>query len=161
MPEAEYITNSSFYFDIDGIELVIKSVSGISIEMKVAGGGTAIGCMKGGKAQTQAVPGGVTYGSAVTLKFVAGNEGSQQAITDWYQKCHPQSYTGGAKEGRSNRKTGSFVIYDGNGNEGARYTFFDLFPNNLTQTKSVGVDKMGELAEDSIELQFTKLVREV
>jgi phage tail-like protein len=155
----EYLTNSTFFMDIDGMDLVIKKVSGISIEMKVAANNAAIGCMKDGKTQTQATPGAVSYGSAVTLEYVAGNEADQQKITDWYKKCHATSFSGGATQSRQNRKTGSLFIYDGNGIIGAEYEFIDLFPSNLTQTDQMGVDKPGELATDKMELRFTKCIR--
>jgi len=155
----EYLTNSSFFFDIDGMELVIKKVAGIKIQMKVAANNAAIGCMKDGKTQTQSTPGAVTYGSAVTLEYVGGNEADQQKITDWYKKCHATSFSGGATESRKQRKTGSFFVFDMNGKIGAQFDFTDLFPSNLTQTDSLGVDKSGELAIDKMELRFTKCMR--
>ena len=155
----EYLTNSSFFMDIDGMELVIKKVSGIKITMKVAANNAAIGCSKDGKTQTQTYPGGVNYGSAVTLEYVAGNEADQQKIADWYNKCHASSFSGGATESRKQRKTGCLFVYDGNGGIGAEFEFIDLFPSNMTQTGSLGIDKSGELAIDKMELRFTKCTR--
>jgi hypothetical protein len=159
MADIEYNYNSSFWFDCDGLELVIQKVSGLSIEIKVAAGSGAIGCMKDGKTQTQATPGTVEYGGAVKLEYVAGNESDQQKITDWYRKCHATSFSGGTTEARKNRKTGSLFIFDGGGKITCQYDFIDLFPSNLTQTETLSVDQAGELAKDTMELRFTQVLR--
>ncbi|MFY7804351.1 MAG: phage tail protein [Limnoraphis robusta] len=156
----EFLTNSKFYFEIDGItDLLIKKVSGPEITIEVAGGDAPIGCTKGGISQTQAVIGGVKYSSAITLTFVAGNEAAQKKLEDWYIKCHAEAYSGGKTEARKNRKTGSLTIYDGDGEE-MRFDFTDLFPGTLKQASGVlGVDQSGQNAEDTLELKFTKIVR--
>ena len=159
MADIEYNTNSSFYFDCDGMELVIAKVTIPPIEMKVAAGSGAIGCGRDGKTQTQATPGAVELSSGLKLEYVAGNEGDQQKITDWYKKCHATSFSGGATESRKNRKTASLFIYDMNGKIGAQYDFSDCFPSNLTQTSQLDVSQSGELAKDTMEIRFTKMVR--
>lgn len=159
MPE-EYLTNSKFYFDIDGIQdLLIKSVNGPEITIEVAGGDAPIGVTKGGKSQTQSVIGGVKYSSAITLTYVAGNEGVQKALEEWYIKCHAEAFSGGQTQARTNRKNGSLIIYDGDGKE-MRFDFTDLFPGTIKQASgTLGLDKSGQVAEDTIELRFTKIVR--
>ena len=161
MAVEEYLTNSKFYFELDGItDLLIKNVSGPEIEMEVAGGDAPLGCTKGGKTQTQATIGGVKYNSAITLTFIAGNEGTQKKLEDWYVKCHSEAFSGGAVEARKSRKTGSLVVYDGDGKEGMRFDFTDLFPSTLKQAGgTLGTDQSGQLAEDTLELKFTKLIR--
>lgn len=159
MPGIEYNTNSSYFVDIDGIQLVVSKVSGISIEMKVAAGSGAIGITKDGKTQTQSTPGGVTYGSALKLEYVGGNEADQQKLMDWYKKCHATSFSGGATSSRSERKTASLFILDGNGKIGAQYDFTDCFPANMTQTSQMDISKPGELAKDTLEIRFTKVTR--
>lgn len=157
----EFLTNSKFYFEIDGItELLVKSVNGPEITIEVAGGDAPIGVTKGGISQTQSVIGGVKYNSGVTLTYVAGNEGVQKALEDWYIKCHSEAYSGGKTEARKNRKTGSLTIYDGDGNE-MRFNFTDLFPSTIKQASgTLGPDSSGQVAEDTLELKFTKIVRE-
>jgi hypothetical protein len=159
MADIEYNTNAAFYFDCDGMELVIEKCTIPPIEMKVAAGSGAIGCGRGGKTQTQATPGAVEYGSGLKLEYVAGNEAEQKKISTWYKKCHPTSFSGGATESRKNRKTASLFIYDMNDNIGAQYDFIDCFPSNLNQTSQLDVSKPGELAKDTMEIRFTKMVR--
>lgn len=159
MADIEYLTNSTFFFDIDGLDLVISKVSGIKIEMKVAANKAAIGIGKDGKTQTQSTPGATSYSSGVKIEYVAGNEADQEKLTKWYQKCHATSFSGGATDARNQRKTGSFFIYKNNGEIACEFEFIDLFPSKLTQTDQLGVDKSGELAKDTLELRFTKLTR--
>jgi phage tail-like protein len=155
----EYLTNSTFFFDIDGLDLVISKVSGLKIEMKTAANKAAIGIGKDGKTQTQCTPGATSYSSGVKIEYVAGNEADQEKLTKWYQKCHATSFSGGATQSRQERKTGSLFIYDGNGKVCAEFEFIDLFPSKLTQTDQLGVDKSGELAKDTLEFRFTKCTR--
>ncbi|MBL1176274.1 phage tail protein [Pantanalinema sp. GBBB05] len=161
MPDVEYLTNAKFYFEIDGItDLLVQKVSGPEIELTVAGGDAPIGVTKGGKTQTQSVIGGVKYNSTITLTYVAGNEGPQKKLEDWYIQCHAESYAGGETKGRSNRKTGSLVVYDGDGAEGMRFNFTDLFPCDISQAGGdLSPDKAGEIAVDTLQLGFTKVVR--
>jgi len=55
MPDVEYNTNASFFWDCDGMELVIEKCTLPPIEIKVAAGSGAIGCGRDGKTQTQAL----------------------------------------------------------------------------------------------------------
>lgn len=158
----QYLTSSRFYFEIDGVtSLLVKKVSGPSISMTVAGGDTAIGVTKGAKTQTQSTIGGVEYGDKITLTYVGGNEADQQKLFDWYNKCHVDTYSGGGSEATKSRKTGSLVIYDPDGKEAMRFNFTDLFPGNATQIGSLSVESGGQLAEDSLELYFTQVIRKV
>ncbi|MDJ0844488.1 phage tail protein [Crocosphaera sp.] len=162
MADIQYLTNSKFYFEIDGITgLVIKSVNGPEIEMEVVGGDTAIGVTKDAKTQTQATIAGVKYNSTITLTYVAGNESDQKKLSDWYNDCHPDAYSGGASKAMDSRKTGKLSIYNPDGKEAMRFDFTDLFPGNKQQVSTLGVDQSGNLAEDTLELYFTKVVRAV
>ena len=158
----QYLSNSKFYFEIDGVtSLTLKTVNGPEIEMEVAGGDAAIGCTKDAKTQTQATVGGVKYNSTMTLTYVAGNEGEQKKLSDWYNDCHPDAFSGGASKAMDSRKTGSLVIYNPNGAEAMRFNFMDLFPGNKKQIGSLDIGSGGQLGEDSIELYFTQVVRKV
>ena len=158
----QYLSNSKFYFEIDGVTaLTLKTVNGPEIEMDVAGGDAAIGVTKDAKTQTQATIGGVKYNSTMTLTYVAGNEGEQAKLSEWYNDCHPDSFSGGASKAMDSRKTGSLVIYDPNGSEAMRFNFTDLFPGKKTQIGSLDVSSGGELGEDSIELYFTQVLRKL
>jgi phage tail-like protein len=160
MPDIEYLTASKFYFELDGItDLLIQKVTGPEIELSVAGGEAPIGVTKGGITQTQSVIGGVKYNSTITLTYVAGNEGIQKKLEDWYIKCHAEAFSGGKVEARKNRKTGSLVIYDGDGGE-MRFNFQDLFPLDITQAGGdLSPDKAGEIAVDTMQLGFTQVIR--
>lgn len=158
----QYLTNSRFYFEIDGVTgLTVKSVSGPEITLEVAGGDAAIGVSKDAVTQTQATIGGVSYGSTIKLTYVGGNESDQQKLYDWYNKCHPDTFSGGASESMANRKLGALVIYDPNGKEAMRYSFTDLFPGSTTQINSLSVESSGQLAEDTLELYFTQVIRKI
>lgn len=156
----QYLTNSKFYFEIDGVTaLSVKTCSGPEIEMEVAGGDGAIGVTKNAITQTQATIGGVKYNSTITLTYVAGNEADHQKLADWYNDCHPDTYSGGGSKAMDSRKTGSLVIYNPNGEEAMRFNFQDLFPGTKKQFGSLSVDSGGSLAEDTLELYFTQVVR--
>lgn len=158
----QYLTSSRFYFEIDQVtQLFVKKASGPSISLTVAGGDTAIGVSKDAKTQTQATIGGVEYSDKITLNYVAGNEGEQAKLSEWYNKCHVDTFSGGGSEATKNRRTGSLVIYDPDGKEAMRFNFTDLFPGNMTQIGSVSVESGGQLAEDTLELYFTQVIRKV
>lgn len=158
----QYLTDSKFYFEIDGVtSLILKNVTGPEIELEVAGGDAAIGSTKDAKTQTQATIGGVKYNSTVTLTYVAGNEADQKKLADWYNDCHPDSFSGGASKAMDSRKTGSLVIYNPNGKEAMRFNFIDLFPGTKKQIGSLAVDSAGQLAEDTLELYFTQVIRKI
>jgi hypothetical protein len=132
MAAVEYLNNSSFYFEVDGITaLFLKGVSGPEITFSLAGADEPIGCSKGGVTQTHAVIGGVEYND-ITLTYVGGNEGEQKKLSDWYNQCHSESYSGGANKGRDNRKNGKLAIYDGGGKVCMEFTFTDMFPADIT-----------------------------
>ena len=156
----QYLTNSKFYFEIEDItSLFLKSVTGPEIEMEVAGGDSAIGVTKDAKTQTQATIGGVKYNSSITLTYISGNLEDQKKLSDWYNECHPDTSSGGESKAMDDRKTGSLVIYNPNGAEAMRFNFTDLFPGSKKQFSSLSVESGGQLAEDSIELYFTKVER--
>lgn len=158
----QYLTDSKFYFEIDGVTaLVLKNITGPEIEMEVAGGDAAIGCTKDAKTQTQATIGGVKYNSTITLTYVGGNESDQKKLSDWYDDCFPDSFSGGASKSMDSRKTGSLVIYNPNGKEAMRFNFIDLFPGTKKQIGTLSVDSGGSLAEDTLELYFTQVIRKV
>jgi len=158
----QYLTNSKFYFEIDGVtELSVKQCSGPEIALEVAGGDSAIGVTKGARTQTQATIGGVKYNSTITLTYVAGNEADHKKLSDWYNDCHPDTFSGGASKAMDSRKTGSLVIYNPNGDEAMRYNFQDLFPGTKKQISSLAIDSNGTLAEDTLELYFTKVIRKI
>ncbi len=160
MADIQYLTNSKFYFEIDGVTgLVLKSVTGPEIEMEVAGGDTAIGVTKDAKTQTQATIGGVKYNSTITLTYVAGNESDQKKLSDWYNDCYPDTYSGGESKAMESRKTGSLSIFNPDGKEAMRFDFTDLFPGTKQQVQTLSVEQGGQLAEDTIELYFTQVVR--
>jgi phage tail-like protein len=156
----QYLTNSKFYFEIDGVtSLAIKTCSGPEIELEVAGGDAPIGVTKGAKTQTQSTIGGVKYNSTVSLTYVAGNEAEHEKLNKWYNDCHAQAFSGGGSKAMESRKTGSLVIYNPNGEEAMRFNFKDLFPGTKKQVGSLSVDSGGSLAEDTLELFFTQVTR--
>ncbi len=156
----QYLTNSKFYFEIDGVtSLAIKTCSGPEIELEVAGGDAPIGVTKGARTQTQSTIGGVKYNSTVSLTYVAGNEAEQEKLNKWYNDCHAQAFSGGGSKAMDSRKTGSLVIYNPNGEEAMRFNFQDLFPGTKKQVGSLSVDSGGSLAEDTLELFFTQVTR--
>ena len=160
MADIQYLTSSKFYFEIDGItSLLLKTISGPEITLEVAGGDEAIGVTKDAKTQTQATIGGVDYSSQISLTYIAGNESDQQKLYGWYNDCHADTYSGGANKSMSNRKTGSLVVYNPNGEEAMRFNFTDLFPGTAKQVGTFDIGSGGQLAEDTLELYFTQVTR--
>ncbi len=156
----QYCTNSKFYFEIDGVTgLSVKTCTGPEIELEVAGGDAAIGVTKNAITQTQATIGGVKYNTTISLTYVAGNEADHQKLAEWYNDCHPDTFSGGSSKAMDSRKTGSLVIYNPNGEEAMRYNFIDLFPGTKKQIGSLAVDSGGSLAEDTLELFYTQVIR--
>jgi len=155
--EEELLGCAFFSMDIDGCpDLVIKKISGLQKEMEVAASDTPIGSMAKGKAQTQATPGIVKFGSALTIEFLGGTELVQQKLADWYKDCHSTGFSGGKTNARNRRATASLFIHDGTKEEPAvEITFRDFFPENMTQVEEVSVAKAGEAAVYKLECRYT------
>ncbi|MEM8603054.1 MAG: phage tail protein, partial [Cyanobacteria bacterium P01_H01_bin.121] len=58
------------------------------------------------------------------------------------------------------RKTGKLAVYDGGGKVCMQFTFTDMFPKDITSGGgTLAVDGGGALAEDTIVLGYTQVMR--
>jgi phage tail-like protein len=135
MAENEVLSNSRFYFELDGMtELVIKKVSGLQITLEAAGDMKSFGVSKGGKSQMQATVSGVTSGT-LTIDFVATVEDT--SLHDWYRASHPAigPMGGGVSENSGERKNASLTVYTQGGEDAAQWQFTGVFPKSYKTSK--------------------------
>ncbi len=133
MAKGELLACSKFYVQFDGLEdLIVKKVSGASIELQTAGDQNPFGVTKGGKAQIQATVTGV-QNSAVTVEYVGTVNDNR--LFKWYEESHSQPTTGGGSTNKGALKTGSIVLYNQGGDEAARWDMTGVMPKSYKTTK--------------------------
>ncbi|AFZ01399.1 phage tail protein [Calothrix sp. PCC 6303] len=133
MAKGELLACSKFYVQFDGLEdLIVKKVSGVSIELQTAGDQNPFGVTKGGKAQIQATVTGV-QNSAVTVEYVGTVNDNR--LFKWYEESHSQPTTGGGSTNKGALKTGSIVLYNQGGDEAARWDMTGVMPKAYKTTK--------------------------
>ena len=133
MAKGEVLACSKFYVQFDGLEdLIVKKVSGVSIELQTAGDQNPFGVTKGGKAQIQATVTGV-QNSAVTVEYVGTVDDNR--LFKWYEESHSQPTTGGGSSNKGALKTGSIVLYNQGGEEAARWNMIGVMPKTYKTTK--------------------------
>lgn len=133
MAKGEILAGSKFYVEFDGLsDLIVKKVSGVSIELQTAGDQNPFGVTKGGKAQIQATVTGV-QNSAVTVEYV-GTVGDNR-LFKWYEESHSQPTTGGGSTNKGALKTGAIILYNQGGEEAARWDMKGVMPKTYKTTK--------------------------
>ncbi|MEO0535663.1 MAG: phage tail protein [Cyanobacteria bacterium P01_A01_bin.123] len=119
-------TASSYYVEFDGItEAEIKSMAQLSYEGKVTGNAKPIASTKGGKTSRQTTSGGYDSSPSMTLEVYMCDDprSASSQLYNWFQECLPPS-DGGRGNWANNRKTGSVVVYDPQGQEVLRWNLF-------------------------------------
>lgn len=114
---------SSYYVDFDGItEAEIKSMAQLSYEAKVTGNAKAIASTKGGKTSRQTTSGGYDSSPSMTLEVYMCDDARSASfqLYNWFQECLPPS-DGGQGNWANNRRTGSVVVYNPQGDEVLRW----------------------------------------
>ena len=133
----EYLTYSRFFFELsDGAagnsqQLKIQKLSGLNINLEVAGEGESIGLQKGLKSDTQFTIASTSFEN-LSLEFVSTIE--NDILEQWYKACHPTSFAGGGTDWINNRSTASVVFLNADGSEGARFNIVDAVPTTYTTT---------------------------
>lgn len=155
MAKGEILACSKFYVEIDGLtDLVVKKVSGVSIELQTAGDQNPFGVTKGGKAQIQATVTGVSNG-AVTVEYVSTVQDDR--LVKWYNDSHSQPMTGGGTANKGALKTGSIMLYNQGGEEAARWNLTGVMPKSYKSSKMEAGST--ELATETVELAFHSIRR--
>ena len=143
---------SRYYVEFDGItQAQIKSMAQISYEGKVTGNAKPIGSSKGGIHDRQTTSGGYDSNPSMTLEvYLSDHELSASAqIYRWFQECLPPS-EGGFGRWSQNRRNGSVVVYDPNGNEILRWNLERAWPKKYSVSDA---DVTGQdLAVETFEL---------
>lgn len=155
MAKGEILSCSKFYLEIDGLaDLIVKKVSGVSIELQTAGDQHPFGVTKGGKAQIQATVTGVSN-SGVTVEYVSTVEDDR--LVKWYNDSHSQPMTGGGTGTKGGLKTGSITLYNQGGEEAARWNLAGIMPKSYKSSKLEAGSTA--LAIETVELAFHALRR--
>lgn len=155
MAKGELLACSKFYVQFDGLEdLIVKKVSGVSIELQTAGDQSPFGVSKGGKAQIQATVTGV-QNSSVTVEYV-GTAGDKR-LFEWYEKSHSQPTTGGGTGDKGALKGGSIILYNQGGEEAARWNMVGVMPKTYKTNKMEAGST--ELFIETVEFAFHSLRR--
>lgn len=130
MASGELLANSKFYITIDGYdELIVKSVSGLSITLEVAGSDSSYGVTKDGKSVVQATVTGVSN-SNITVVFVGTAD--DRRLFDWWDASHSREITGGGSGSKGERKTASVTLFNQGGESAAQWDMTGVFPVKYT-----------------------------
>jgi phage tail-like protein len=135
MAKGEILTNSRFYFEIDGMtDLVIKKFSGLKITLDAAGDKKSYGVTKGGRSQMQATVSGVSS-SVLSIEYVATVD--EKSLHNWYRDSHPAvgPMSGGVSAKKGERKNATLTVYTQGGEEAAKWTFSGVFPKSYKTSK--------------------------
>lgn len=142
---------SRYYVEFDGLtQAQIKSMAQISYEGKVTGNAKPIGSTKGGIHDRQTTSGGYDSNPAMTIEvYLCDHPTSASAqLYKWFQQCLPPS-EGGEGKWSSNRRNGSVVVYDPNGQEIMRWNLERAWPKkySLSDADVTGQDLAVETYE--------------
>lgn len=155
MASGEILANSKFYVEIDGLsDLIIKSVSGISATIELAGSDASYGVTKGGKSAVQSTVTGVSN-SNLTITFVGTAE--DKRVYDWFYASHSTEYSGGGTGSAGERKTASVVLYNQGGDEAARWNLTGVFPVSYKGSQLSAED--AALYEETLDFGYENLAR--
>jgi phage tail-like protein len=155
MASGEILACSKFYFQLDGLEdLIVKKVSGISIDMETAGDKKPFGVSKGGRTQMQATVTGVKNGK-VTVEFVSTVEDNRLNL--WYEECHSEPIKGGGTTGKGKLKDASIILYNQGGDEAARWNLRGVMAATYKSSKLEAGST--NLATETVEFVFHNLHR--
>lgn len=148
---------SRYYVEFDGItQAQIKSMAQISYEGKVTGNAKPIGSTKGGVHDRQTTSGGYDSNPSMTLEvYLTDDPTSASAqLYRWFQSCLPPA-EGGQGKWSENRKNGSVVVYDPNGDEVLRWNLERAWPKkySLSDADVTGQD----LAVETYELTAERI----
>lgn len=125
---------SRFYVEFDGItQAQIKSMAQISYEGKVTGNAKPIGSTKGGIHDRQTTSGGYDSNPAMTVEVYLCDHplSASSQMYKWFQECLPTS-EGGRGNWSKNRRNGSVVVYDPNGQEILRWDLKRAWPKKYS-----------------------------
>ncbi|MDB9314574.1 phage tail protein [Spirulina sp. CS-785/01] len=155
MAAGEILATSKFYVEIDGYpDLIIKSVSGVSATLEVAGADMSYGVTKGGKSTVQATVTGVSNAN-ITITFVGTSD--DKSMYDWYYASHSTEYVGGGSESGGERKSASIVLYNQAGEEAARWNLTGVFPVSYKGSQLSAED--AALYEETLDFAYENLAR--
>ncbi|MEA5467391.1 phage tail protein [Spirulina sp. 06S082] len=155
MAAGEILACSKFYISIDGLDdLIIKSISGISATIELAGSDASYGVTKGGKSAVQSTVTGVSN-SNLTITFVGTAE--DKRVYDWYYSSHSTEYVGGGSENKGERKTGTISLYNQGGEEAATWVLTGVFPVSYKGSSLSAED--AALYEETLDFAYENLSR--
>ncbi|MGB0560656.1 MAG: phage tail protein [Spirulinaceae cyanobacterium] len=155
MAKDEILANSKFYVSFDSLDdLIIKSISGISSTIELAGSDASYGVTKDGKSAVQSTVTGVSN-SNVTITFVSTEQ--DKRVFDWYYESHSTEYAGGGSKSKGERKTGTISVYNQGGEEAAQWTMKGVFPVSYKGSQLSAED--ASLFEETLEFAYEHLDR--
>ncbi len=151
----QVIACSKYYFQLDGLEdLVVKKVSGISINLQTTGDTKSYGVTKGGKSVIQATVTGVEN-KKITVEFVSTVQDNR--LMQWFHDSHSEPIIGGGTTTKGERKTGSLILYNQGGDEAIRYNFTGVMPASYKSTKMEAGST--NLATETLEFVYENMHR--
>ena len=135
----ELLSSDNFDVAIGDIkEIIVKEVSGMSVDMSPKGADNAIGSGPKGKSLVLSVPSQPKYGE-ITLVLVPGAHqgGNDDKLWEWYKDCASKANLGEAAKARTLRKEMTInVYYSGSeGKVGLTYSFVGVLPNSFDVPK--------------------------
>jgi phage tail-like protein len=141
-----------FYLEIDGENIVLSGVSGISLELDVVST-QQVG--PSGKVQHIKTLGQITKVPEIVVTRMAPMDAMSDPLWKWFTEVRTKGFTGTSRA--TNRKNGSVVMYDTALTEVARFNFMNAWPNKIA-TDGLSSDS-NEMVKETITLVVESIDR--
>src|ERR1700742_3277041 len=115
-----------FYLEIDGENILLSAVSGLSLELDVVSTQQA---GPGGKVQHIKTLGQTTKVPEIVVTRMAPMDAMSDPMWKWFTEIRTKGFAGTARQ--TNRKNGSVVLYDTAMTEVARFNFMNAWPSKI------------------------------
>jgi phage tail-like protein len=146
------IVAQNFYLELDGVSIVLSSVSGLDLEFDIVAISQA---GPGGIKQQVKTRGSILKVSDLTITRMAPKDAMNDPIWKWFYQINDKGFVIGDRT--NNRKNGSVVMYDSSQAEIGRYNFFNGWPSKIS-TDQMSSDS-NEPVKETITLVIERLQR--
>jgi phage tail-like protein len=144
---ADPIVAQNFYLELDGVSIVLSSVSGLDLEFDVVSISQA---GPGGIKQQVKTRGSILKVSDLTITRMAPKDAMNDPLWKWFYSINDKGFVIGDRT--NNRKNGSVVLYDSSQAEIGRYNFFNGWPSKISS------DQMSSDSNEPVKENITLVI---
>jgi phage tail-like protein len=142
----------NFYLELDGVNILLSSVSGLDLEYDVV---TIAQTGKDGKNQQIKTRGNTLKVADLQLSRMAPMDAKADPIWTWFHEIRDTGFKGSSRPDK--RKNGSIVLYDTSVTEVGRFNFYSAWPSKIS-TDQMSTES-SEPVKENITLVIERLER--